>query len=225
LNCFFVPEEDAFTERKQQNFAPPEDKQVRLRENPQTRYGAVLANRMKNRALPERFGHRRHNSVVGGLDLKSKSTNPAADAYLLHQLDWIHESNTEATGMRNRILVALEDDENTSNMIQTIADRKSNVVETWKKFTKMRVLDDHTQRRIENSSWRLWFKQRIELQRKKAEMELEQELQQELDDESGVHSTLMSLFSSSRPASRSDLRRSRSAGSLFALSNDPDDDL
>lgn len=183
---------------------------------------------MKNRALPERFGHKRHNSVVGGLDFKSNTTNPATDAYLLHQLDWIHESNTEATGMRNRILVALEDDENTSNMIQTIADRKSNVVETWKKFTKMKVLDDHTQRRIENSSWRLWFKQRIELQRKKAEMELEQELQQELDDEdgTGVQNTLMSLFSASRPASRTDLRRSRSAGSLFALvTSDRDDDL
>jgi hypothetical protein len=51
-----------------------------------------------------------------------------------------------------------------NEMIEAISDRKHDVIETWRCFTKMRTLDDEAMnlRRIENSSWRLWFKQKIE---------------------------------------------------------------
>lgn len=169
---------------------------------------------MKNRALPERFGHKRHNSLVTGLEPNPKDNTQ--NMYLLKQLDWMAEATTEGMGVKNRILVALEDEEHASEMIQTISDRKNNVVQTWKRFTKMRSSDDHTQRRIENSSWRLWFKQRIELQRKKElqKMEEEMELQELETGVEAVHSAILSLFSSRSP-SANDLRRVHSTGSLI----------
>ena len=168
---------------------------------------------MKNRMLPERNGHRRHFSVVTLETAKPRETD--ANAYLLHQVDIINETMTsEDTNTRNRILVALEE-EHASNMIHTIADKKNDVVDTWKKFSKMRAMDDHAQRRVENSSWRLWFKQRIEQQRLKEQQRMEQELQDEWDDDedSGIQGAIYSLFSS-RVNSTSDLRRIQSTGSL-----------
>ncbi|KAJ3058646.1 hypothetical protein HDU98_005265, partial [Podochytrium sp. JEL0797] len=42
---------------------------------------------------------------------------------------------------------------------------KNDVVNVWKNYTKDKSGDQ--QRRIENSSWRLWFKQKIEYEAKK----------------------------------------------------------
>jgi hypothetical protein len=40
---------------------------------------------------------------------------------------------------------------------------KDDVVETWRRYTRIRERggkEDNNVRRIENSSWRLWFKER-----------------------------------------------------------------
>ena len=183
-------------------------------ENPQTRYGAVLANRMKKRAIPEKYSHKRSNSLVDVVESSQISCMTLQQQQLLliqqQQMDWLPVEG-DVTNLRNKLLVALEDQEHSADMLQAISDKRTNVVETWKKFTKMRQTDDQTQRRIENSSWRLWFKQRIEQERKR-----QSKLYQET-------STLYSIFgqsSNSRPASRrnsKDLKRSLSAGNLLSL--------
>jgi hypothetical protein len=54
---------------------------------------------------------------------------------------------------------------------QEISDKKSDVINVWKNYTKVKGGDQ--QRRVENSSWRLWFKQRIEAERLKVAIQKE----------------------------------------------------
>lgn len=212
----------------EKNFAPAEDKQIRLRQNPQTRYGAVVANRMKNRKIPtgssERLAHKRFHSQVEAWHESPKKETPA-QRFILHQLDWISEMSTQGLSVKNKILVALQDDP--SNMLQTIADKKSCVVATWKRFTKLKTSEDHSQRRIENTSWRLWFKQRIEYEKKKELERLEKEMDLQ-EFETGtelMQSALLNFFSgisreNSLVVNDSDpLRRVHSTGSLMKKQN------
>ena len=138
---------------------------------------------MKNRKITntssDRSVHKRFHSQAEGWQ-ESPKKDTSAQMYLLHQLDWISEVSTQGLSVKNKMLVALQDDP--SSMIQTISDKKSCVVATWKRFTKMKTSEDHSQRRIENSTWRLWFKQRIELEKKKERERLEREMNlQELE--------------------------------------------
>ncbi|KNC96458.1 uncharacterized protein SPPG_08051 [Spizellomyces punctatus DAOM BR117] len=189
------------------NFAPAKEKQVRLQEHPQTRYGVVLMNRMRNRPTPDRMGHlRRSASISIGAEASLKASRDVAYA----KPDWM-DPTKESTTVKNEILVALEDHRSTE-MIDEISHKKNDVVKTWKRYTKMRSADV-IQRRIENSSWRLWFKRRIQ-----QEASREKGLTHTLDDEESLSLSMLSaynlmayfppsLFSppveSSRPRSRS----------------------
>ncbi|KAI8820649.1 uncharacterized protein EV422DRAFT_557304 [Fimicolochytrium jonesii] len=145
------------------NFAPAKDKQVRLQEHPQTRYGAVLLNRMRNRPARDRLGGLRRSASVS-LD-SQEAQRIARDAMSSQQPEW--ETKDASTTARNEILVALEQDERPSDMIQEICHKKNDVVSTWKYYSKMRS-SDFIQRRVENSSWRLWFKHRIQQEQQRA---------------------------------------------------------
>lgn len=186
-------------------------------------------NRMKNLNRPnnssERIVHKRFHSQAEAW-IESPKKNTSAQRYLLHQLDWISEMSTRGLSVKNKILVALQDDP--SNLLQTISDKKSCVVATWKRFTKLKTSEDHSQRRIENSTWRLWFKQRIELEKKKELERLEREMElQELETGAELmQSALLNFFTgiSGEPPEPMDdshndqLRRVHSTGSLIKKS-------
>ncbi|TPX57440.1 hypothetical protein PhCBS80983_g03830 [Powellomyces hirtus] len=141
------------------NFAPAKEKQVRLQEHPQTRYGVVLMNRMRNRPGTDRMGHLRRSASIS---LGTVSSSKGPRQIRLSQPDWM-DPKEALTSAKNEILVAALEDERSLEMIQDISHKKNDVVETWKRYSKIRS-GENTQRRIENSSWRLWFKQRIERQ-------------------------------------------------------------
>ncbi|KAJ3219996.1 hypothetical protein HDU67_007729 [Dinochytrium kinnereticum] len=147
------------------NFAPAKDKQERLKENPQFRYGAVLMNRMRTGlkgSRRDKFSYlRRSNSICLGDVSHAAKTELAADE--LNQPDWL--SNNKTTETRNTVLVKLLDEDGRNDMIQAITDQKSNILNVWKNYTKVKGGDQ--QRRLENSSWRLWFKQKREFERRK----------------------------------------------------------
>ncbi|KAI8800107.1 hypothetical protein BJ742DRAFT_94076 [Cladochytrium replicatum] len=162
------------------NYAPAKDKAERLREAPQSRFAAVLVNRTRADSttfpLP-RFGTRqRRNSIAIGEVRAAAQAAAATNVHLrlrpLHvsehnPFDQSDLSKAEAmTAIRNEILRAVEDNDPGAEMIEAIANRKNDVVETWKRYTKLRSPDD-VRRRIENSSWRIWFKRRIEYQRER----------------------------------------------------------
>ncbi|KAJ3021088.1 hypothetical protein HKX48_009261 [Thoreauomyces humboldtii] len=138
------------------NFAPAKEKQVRLQEHPQTRYGVVLMNRMRPRSSSG-SALRRSASV----SLGSESSRKLARDMSFSQPDWM-DPREAATSAKNEILVGLED-HRAMEMIDEISHKKNDVVQTWRMYTKMRSTD-YAQRRVENSAWRLWFKQRIQQQ-------------------------------------------------------------
>ncbi|KAJ3105033.1 hypothetical protein HDU97_008641 [Phlyctochytrium planicorne] len=147
------------------NFAPAKDKQERMKENPQFRYGAVLMNRMRTGptgSRPAKFSYlKRSNSICIGEVTQAARASIVADE--LNQPDWLsHNKTTEA---RNTVLVKLLDEDGPNDMIQAIADQKSNVLNVWKNYTKIK--GDDQQRRLEHISWRLWFKQRREFEKQK----------------------------------------------------------
>ncbi|KAI8802446.1 hypothetical protein BJ742DRAFT_833103 [Cladochytrium replicatum] len=165
------------------NYAPAKDKAERLREAPQSRFAAVLVNRTRadptTFQLPSfgRYGTRqRRNSIAIGEVRAAAQAVAATNVHLrlrpLHvsehnPFDQSDLSKAEAmTAIRNEILRAVEDNDPGAEMIEAIANRKNDVVETWKRYTKFRSPDD-VRRRIENSSWRIWFKRRIEYQRER----------------------------------------------------------
>ena len=146
------------------NYAPPVEKRARLKENPQTRYGALLKNRIKNQTTgvngaSGRVGRVRRSSC-GGAEFIGNNPTTASSRRRSYHLDY-GMNDVFSTDSKNRVLVALNDSERRQDMIHVIADRRNDVVDTWKEYTKLRM-DDHKLRRVENSSWRLWFKQRIE---------------------------------------------------------------
>jgi hypothetical protein len=172
----------------------------------------------------DRALHKRFYSQADAWQESPKKETPA-QRFILHQLDWISEMSTQGLSVKNKILVALQDDP--SNMLQTISDKKSCVVATWKRFTKLKTSEDHSQRRIENTSWRLWFKQRIEYEKKKERERLEREMDlQELEIGTELmQSALLNFFSGmskeqSLETNESDqLRRVHSTGSLLKKTN------
>ncbi|KAJ3045096.1 1-acylglycerol-3-phosphate O-acyltransferase 6 (lysophosphatidic acid acyltransferase, zeta) [Rhizophlyctis rosea] len=137
------------------NYAPAQEKRQRLQEHPQTRYGAVLMHRLRNRDLPDRMkGLRRSASIHFGAE---SSIRPVRDDLLAKATSSLFGS----TNVKNEILVALEDEDRRSFMITELSDRKSDIIQSWKRYSKLRSTDID-QRRLEYSTWRLWFKQRVE---------------------------------------------------------------
>lgn len=144
-------------------------------------------NRMRNRPTPDRMGHlRRSASISIGAEASLKANREVAFA----RPDWMN--GKASTTAKNAILVAL-DDQRSVEMIEEISHRKNDVVKTWKRYTKMRTAD-MTQRRMENSAWRLWFKRRIQQQ---AQREIEEltgvtQIQEETDED--VTLTMLSAY-------------------------------
>ncbi|KAJ3106108.1 1-acylglycerol-3-phosphate O-acyltransferase 6 (lysophosphatidic acid acyltransferase, zeta) [Phlyctochytrium bullatum] len=116
------------------NFAPAKDKQERLRENPQTRYGAVLMSKMRTGARSSRWDKfsylKRSNSICLG-DVSPE----AREMDGVNQPDWHPSSKTTET--RNTVLVKLLDEDGPNEMIQAITDQKSNILNVWKNYTKL----------------------------------------------------------------------------------------
>ncbi|TPX47892.1 hypothetical protein SeLEV6574_g02393 [Synchytrium endobioticum] len=141
------------------HFGPPKEKQDRLKENPQTRYGAILLHRLRQPDGPttDRLGRmRRSNSIALG-EVPTLRKVSAAPEWLL---------GGESTQKGNEILVALEDSHRRTDMIQAIETRKSDVVHVWRQYATLRTATE-TRTRVEYSSWRVWFKQRIERDRRR----------------------------------------------------------
>ncbi|KAJ3314622.1 hypothetical protein HDU76_002375, partial [Blyttiomyces sp. JEL0837] len=185
------------------NFAPPKEKQERLKENPQRRYGAVLMNRMRSgekTARDDRLKNlRRSNSIcLGDLQITHKvSTKSTADMMIntnnidqgIQQPEWLTSMSNRTTETRNEILVQLLDEDRRNDMIQVISDRKNDVVNVWKNYTKLK--GGEQQRRLENSSWRIWFKQRIDNEKRKqaiaAKLAAEEEVKRRWAEEMRVN--------------------------------------
>ena len=112
--------------------------------------------RLRNRAVPDRMkGLRRSASFHFEPE---PSVRPIRDD-LLAKPDWVDPN--QSTNVKNEILMALEDEDRRSFMITELSDRKSDVIQSWKRYSKMRSTDVD-QRRLEYSTWRLWFKSRVE---------------------------------------------------------------
>eukprot|EP00842_Homolaphlyctis_polyrhiza_P006141 jgi/Hompol1/6528/HPOL_003646-RA len=146
------------------NTAPAVEKRAQLKMTTQTRYGAILRKR-RNQAQPS--GHIRRSSY--SIPDRLNTQDFVSNQFPSHLESPAEDFSTVSTNSKNRVLVALNDADRSQDMIEAIADRRNNVVDTWKRYTKLRSDDDEL-RRVENSSWRLWFKQRID-QAKKAEQE------------------------------------------------------
>ncbi|KAI9091286.1 hypothetical protein DFS34DRAFT_635593 [Phlyctochytrium arcticum] len=142
------------------NYAPAAEKQVRLQQHPQTRYGVVLMNRMRNRPTPDRMSHLRRSASISSSPTRRIATDKD---WSMSRPEWLDP--TGSLSAKNAILAGLDD--NALEMIEEISHRQHDVVKTWQRYSKMRS-EDIIQRRIENSSWRLWFKQRIVQERERA---------------------------------------------------------
>ncbi|TPX35569.1 hypothetical protein SmJEL517_g02086 [Synchytrium microbalum] len=191
------------------HMGPPKDKQDRLKENPQSRYGAILLHRLRQPDGPttDRLGRmRRANTIAMGEVPALRKVNVVPD-WLLH--------GAETTQKGNEMLVALEDNNRRTDMIQAIESRKSDVVQVWRQYTKMRSATE-TRARIEYSSWRVWFKQRIEREAKRREQEiLDQQSQMSPSSDAGW----LDYFSEAATTATVVLRRNLSSRSMTNLSS------
>ncbi|KAJ3131334.1 1-acylglycerol-3-phosphate O-acyltransferase 6 (lysophosphatidic acid acyltransferase, zeta) [Physocladia obscura] len=158
------------------NYVPTEEKQIRLKETPQSRYGALLNNRMRMglKAYHRSGGDSKFSNNDTTANCSSNSCMKKLqransfcmgdmpvwqmpDRRSIEQPEWLNETATVA---RNAVLIQLLDHERSNEMVQKIAEKKNDVVNVWKNYTKNNT--GAQQRRIENTSWRMWFKQRIE---------------------------------------------------------------
>ncbi|KAJ3276228.1 hypothetical protein HDV01_005676 [Terramyces sp. JEL0728] len=130
------------------NYVPPKEKQEKLKDISRQRYSKILLNRLSK---PSPVIQRR-NSMSDCL------ASPGLD---FEEPAWMTHSN-ENTNIRNEVLVALQGQERQHSLISMITDQRHNVIDTWKEFAKKRIGEDNIgSKRIENLSWRLWFKDKI----------------------------------------------------------------
>ncbi|KAJ3127736.1 hypothetical protein HK098_005853 [Nowakowskiella sp. JEL0407] len=146
------------------NYAPAKDKAQRMQEQPQNRFYAVIQNRLRDstkKNTKQKYQRLRRSQSVCYGDLGK------VPVHFHENPEWLHDSSSDlTTTQKNEILrmAQFNEDDPRVEMIKAIADKKNDVVETWKKYSKLKG-EDNVQRRVENTSWRLWFKQRIELER------------------------------------------------------------
>ncbi|EGF78871.1 hypothetical protein BATDEDRAFT_20142 [Batrachochytrium dendrobatidis JAM81] len=148
------------------NYAPPVEKRAQLKQNSQTRYGAVLRKRLNGN---HGHGHTRRSSYSSPNCASQQDSFSESSPFVPESPSY--DGTNASTLSKNRVLVALNDSDRRQDMIEAIADKHNNIVDTWKHFSKLRSDSDEL-RRIENSSWRMWFKQRIE-QKKLKQQQLE----------------------------------------------------
>ncbi|KAJ3380456.1 hypothetical protein HDU92_005967, partial [Lobulomyces angularis] len=149
------------------NFVPPPEKQKKMLEGSQKGFGDLLQSRLKSKK-PARSkslnGDLKRNSKFSITSLErpsvvSNNNNDTSNSTL--DLTSNSPNLLKSLDLRNRILVAVEEQDCRTEMIRCISNQKKNVVYTWRSYTKNRENDD-VKRRIEYNSWRIWFKKRLE---------------------------------------------------------------
>jgi hypothetical protein len=162
------------------NFAPPAEKQHSLKLIPRKRYGAVVLERMQSKVDP-RF-YRRHSLDPSQFIRTTHTLKPEIPAP--NHVEVSNEED-EHNRIKNDVLVALNDVDGRSRMIERISDKRNNVVTMWKRATRSRYSPEeeaHLEtRRIEHSSWRIWFKHR-QMQEEKARQELVETEEREIQE-------------------------------------------
>ncbi|KAI8907347.1 hypothetical protein EDD86DRAFT_192513 [Gorgonomyces haynaldii] len=197
------------------NYAPPVEKQNKLKQIPRHRYGALLMNRLARRGPG--LG-RRHSIEIESVKFQGPS-HPYSNKQRFFAGDLKTTADEQSNTDRNRALVALLDASSGHHMVDQISDRRNNVVDTWKHVkgkTDTQLEQELFNRRIEYSSWRVWFKRRLEKER-----QMQEETRTLYDhEEEGMLKRVSSFLSQQSLFRNGDetptlLPRTRSFGSIF----------
>lgn len=109
----------------------------------------------------------------------------------------------ESKMLKNEILIALNNMNEPIRMIEKISNNRNDVISMWKRATKIRYSreeeDDVECRRIEQSSWRVWFKQRQNMHRLIERKRLEYQERQIQDKTARVLHRVSSYINSQSP--------------------------
>jgi len=149
------------------------EKQEMLRANPQSRYGAVLLQRLQYGSTSKVGSHARRASTICLSSSESPITNTAVctSFYSPTSTSILGPSTPPlifpvsqptlqtSTSIKNAILKDLKSKPNLSS--KPFLDLTRSVVDTWKQATKREseIPGGEEKIRLENSSWRLWAKQ------------------------------------------------------------------
>ncbi|KAJ3302270.1 hypothetical protein HDV03_005209 [Kappamyces sp. JEL0829] len=139
------------------NFAPTPEKLEKLKEDPRQRYSALLLSRSKNTRLMSRRSS--FDSDMTAIH------HQAPLEYTRSEIEWVSQT-TVSTSIRNQVLVSLQEQAR-KDLITSIKEKRSLVVNTWKKPRRPSIAADTVPsqsidgQRLENISWRLWFKDNL----------------------------------------------------------------
>ena len=163
------------------NYLTP-DKAGQLKETEQNKFGTILRSKMEAEQLQNQpssnamdFSRRESEKVTFGAAQTSvnstgrkrqmRRSKSLAHASIDNEImpsfpEWMNESNV--TDIKNQLMMNIQGSDRPMQMIDHINRQTEGIVKQWKAFTKLRNSEDNA-RRMENTSWRLWFKQRNEL--------------------------------------------------------------
>ncbi|KAJ2994037.1 hypothetical protein HDV02_001890 [Globomyces sp. JEL0801] len=136
-----------------QNYTPPVEKQEKLKDNPRQRYSHVLMQRIQNNSM--KTSRSRRFSFTDSNDYSTSKLE-------LEQPEWVNP-HADTMDLRNQVLVSLQEQERCRNICSLINDKRHDIVDTWKDSVHNRQENLYS-RRIENLSWRLWFRERLTAQ-------------------------------------------------------------
>lgn len=137
------------------NYIPPPEKQDKLKEDPRNRYAAILVQRSEtesSRSVKRRFSFDADGSLPFGMEE-----------------EFVDEQTVDTTSIRNQVLVNLQEHER-KDLMTSLKEKRYDVVNTWKVASKQQKtgtssispgFEQIDARRLENISWRLWFRERI----------------------------------------------------------------
>ncbi|KAI8900121.1 hypothetical protein BC833DRAFT_537188 [Globomyces pollinis-pini] len=135
------------------NYTPPVEKQEKLKDNPRQRYSHVLMQRIQNNSM--KTSRSRRFSFTDSNDYSTSKLE-------LEQPEWVNP-HADTMDLRNQVLVSLQEQERCRNICSLINDKRHDIVDTWKDSVHNRQENLYS-RRIENLSWRLWFRERLTAQ-------------------------------------------------------------
>jgi hypothetical protein len=130
------------------NYIPTMEKQEMMREIPRERYGKVVLRRSRM-SVPQRLGRRM--SLCDSNDIKAEHVDWNEED------DWFDTRSSHQTSIRNKVLKSLQEQERQESLVSVISSKRKDVTDTWKLMAKEKANHE----RLENMSWRLWFKQRL----------------------------------------------------------------
>jgi hypothetical protein len=132
------------------NYIPTVEKQEKMRENPRERYGRVVLCRSRM-SVPYKLGRRMSLSdSIASQELENFDWNK--------DFDWYDTRSAQQTSIRNKVLTSLQDQERQESIVSVIHSKRKDVTDTWRSITKEKGKRD----RLENMSWRMWCKQRLQ---------------------------------------------------------------